>query len=215
MIFVRRKPWLIGFLGWSFAFYGLFWFLTGQYVRYLIPAFALWCLPCGWMADKFLNRGALLKYTAGTALVLWFCFAPLVTGWNARRSFGVIFGQETPHDYLTRTFGPYPAMRWASENTPKTARFAVYGEPRTYYLDRDYFWADDPHSNLIDYGRIRDGADFVNALRAQNATHVFSCDPPAFGGAPVGPMQDAIARGLLEQIFVARDCRVLKIVANP
>lgn len=213
MIFVRRKPWLIGFLGWSFVFYGLFWFATGQYVRYLMPAFALWCLPCGWMADKFLRRSALLKYTAGTALVAWCLFAPLVTGNNARSSFGVIFGQETPDDYLTRTFVPYPAMRWASQNTPKAARFAIYGEPRDYYLDRDYFWADDPHNNLIDYARIHDGADFVKALRSLGATHVFSCDPPSFGGPPLGPMQDAIQRGLLQQLFEARGCRIYKIAA--
>ncbi len=213
VLFVRRKPWLIGFLGWSFAFYGLFWFFTGQLLRYLIPAFALWCLPCAWMAERFLQRGALLKFVSGAALVVWCLFALRATAWNGRPAFGVIFGSETPEDYLTRTFTPYPAMRWASQNTPEDARFAVYGEPRCFYLDRDYFWADDPHNNLIDYGRVRSGADLVKALRAQGATHVFWSTRPVFGGPPPGPMQDAIENRLLKPLFEARGCRVYRIAS--
>jgi hypothetical protein len=211
VLLVRRKPWILGFLGWSFLFYGLFWFFTGQYVRYLIPAFALWCLPCGWMIERFFQSRALLKWTTGATLAAWCLFAPLVAGWNLRSSFGVIFGSETPDAYLSRTFRAYPGMRWASQNMPENARVAVYGEPRTFYLDRDYFWADDQHNNLIDYARVQTGGDLVKALRGQGATHVFWQEEGGVFGPPLEPMRDAIERGLLEQIFEARGARVYRV----
>ncbi len=101
-------------------------------------------------------------------------------------------------------------MRRASTETPDKARFAVYGEPRTLYLERDYFWADDPHNNLIDYAKIKTGADFVKALKAQGATHIFWNTQPAFG-APPPQMQDAITEGLLEFLFEEKGCRVYRI----
>jgi hypothetical protein len=125
----------------------------------------------------------------------------------------VISGSETPEAYLNRTFRAYPMMRRASQDMPENARIAVYGEPRTFYLDRDYFWADDQHNNLIDYARVQNGADLVVALRAQGATHVFWQEEGGVFGPPLEPMRNAIERGLLEQIFEARGVRVYRIAS--
>ncbi|MDQ3812964.1 MAG: glycosyltransferase family 39 protein, partial [Armatimonadota bacterium] len=166
LVLIRRKPSIVGFILWSFAFFSLFWCLTGQYLRYLIPAFALLCLACGWGVCRYLQASAVLKWTTAGVLVLWFALTPALTLWNARRSFAVIAGRETPAEYLARTFPGYEAMSRASTNTPRTARFAVYGEPRTFYLEREYFWADDPHNNLIDYSRVKTGAYLVRVLQS-------------------------------------------------
>jgi hypothetical protein len=191
-------------------FYGLFWFLTGQYLRYLVPAFALLCLPCGWMIEKCLSRSKILKYSTGFCLTLWFLLTPILTLKDGLSALDVTFGFVTPQEYLSRSFAPYDAMRRASTETPEKARFAVYGEPRTLYLERDYFWADDPHNNLIDYAQIKNGADFIKALKTQGATHIFWNTRPAFGGPPP-QMQQAIEESLVELLFEEKGCRVYRI----
>jgi hypothetical protein len=210
LIFLRRKPWVINFLLYSFLFYGAFWFATGQYLRYLAPAFALLCLPCGWMIEKCLSRSKVLKYSTALCLTAWFLLTPLLTLRDGMNALDVAFGLVSPKEYLSRSFAPYDAMRRASIETPKEARFAVYGEPRTLYLERDYFWADDPHNNLIDYAQIKSGADFIQALKAQGATHIFWNTQPAFGGPPP-QVQQAIDDALLQLLFEEKGCRVYRI----
>lgn len=221
LLLVRRKPWIINFLLVSFAFYGLFWFVTGQYLRYLVPAFAILCLPCAWMAEKCLSRTKFLKWTTAICLTLWFLLTPFLMLNDAEKRGGrnmdgpntldVVRGVISPQAYLSRMFGPYDAMQWSFTQTPEDACFAVYGEPRTLYLERDYFWADDPHNNLIDYAKIKGSADLIKALKAQGATHVFvNTDINIFGGEP--PLvQQAHNEGLLELLEEAKGCRVYRI----
>jgi hypothetical protein len=216
LLFVKRKPPIVSFIGWSFAFFWVFWAATSQQVRYILPALGLLCLPCGWGIEKYLGRSAILKWITALALTAWLLFTPYFSLVKASSTLPVIFGQETPEAYLTRTFSGYPAMRWASTNTPPTARFAAYGEPRLYYLQRDYFWADDPHNNLIDYNAIKTGADFVAALREQRATHILvNTRPEANGGfgSPPPQMQEAIGNGLVRPLHETRGYIVYEIVA--
>jgi 4-amino-4-deoxy-L-arabinose transferase-like glycosyltransferase len=204
LLAIRGKPRIVGFMLWSFAFFVVFWAATGQYVRYLIPAFALLCLACGWGVQKYLGRSPILKWTTAAALVAWLAVTPALTLWSARSTLPVIAGRETPENYLTRTFAGYEAMHWASIQTPVTARFAVYGEPRDFYLQRDYFWADDMHNNLIDYGKIRSGEDLTRALRQLGATHVLWNTVPGRNGGVGGPppqIEDAITRGYMRLLF--------------
>jgi hypothetical protein len=212
LLFVKRKPSIVSFIGWSFAFFWVFWAATSQQVRYILPALGLLCLPCGWGIEKYLGRSAILKWMTTLALTAWLLFTPYFSLVKASGTLPLIFGQETPEAYLTRTFSGYPAMQWASKNTPLNARFAAYGEPRLFYLQRDYFWADDPHNNLIDYDAIKTGADFVAALRRQRATHILVYIGPLNFGSPPPQMQEAIDSGLVRQLHEARGYFVYEIV---
>ncbi|HVF11241.1 MAG TPA: glycosyltransferase family 39 protein, partial [Abditibacteriaceae bacterium] len=104
LVLMRRKPPIIGFVLWSFVFCFAFWAVTGQYLRYLLPPFALLCLACGWGLEKYLARSALLKWTAALALTAWLVFTPALTLWNARGNLPVIMGRQTPDAYLSRIF---------------------------------------------------------------------------------------------------------------
>lgn len=213
-LFLKNKPRAIKFLGWSFLYFFAFWAMTSQQLRYLLPALALLCVPCGWAAANFSARGALLKYATSFALTTWLLFAPFYVWQNSASTRAVIFGQETPDAYLTRTFAAFPAMNWASQNTPPNARFAVYGESRCFYLKRDYFFADDPNNNLIDYAKIKSAADLISALRGQGATHVLWNTVPGDNGgfgAPPPFMQEAIDAGKLRELFAERGYRVFEI----
>ena len=147
-------------------------------------------------------------------LVAWLAFVPALTAWRLRDVIPVALGQENPEVYLTRSFAGYAAQKWASENTPENAYFAIYGEPRNFYLKRKYFWADDAHNNLIDYSQIQNGAQLVAALKKLGATHVFwntrAAQNGGFGDAPP-QMTDALERGLVSEIHEARGYRVLRI----
>jgi hypothetical protein len=217
LLFVRRKPPVVRFIGWSFAFFFLFWAVTSQQIRYLLPALTLLCLPCGWGAQVYLGRSGMLKWTTLIGVGAWLLFAPYYSLVQASGTLPVIFGQESPDAYLSRTFSGYETMRWASNETPPDARFAVYGEPRTFYLQRDYIWADDPHNNLIDYSRIESGDDFVRALRGQRITHILwntrAGDNGGFGGPPA-QMQQAMASGGVKLLFEARGYAVYEIAGE-
>jgi hypothetical protein len=217
LFFMRRKPALIGFLLWTFLLFWVFWFVTSQQIRYLLPTAALLCLCCGWGVLRLAARGPVLKWTCALTLGAWLLFAPAYVIHRMSDVFPVVLGTETPDVFLTRTFPGYEAMQWASTNTPNDARFAVYGEPRCFYLRRDYFWADDAHNNLIDYTRVTSGAQLIAALKAQGATHLLANTQAAqnggFGGPPA-QMESAVSRGLLKLLFEARGYRVYEFAGG-
>ncbi|MEO6907183.1 MAG: phospholipid carrier-dependent glycosyltransferase, partial [Abditibacteriaceae bacterium] len=148
LIFVRRKPRFVGFALWSFAFFFVLWAIGSQQLRYLLAPAALLCLAAGWMVDYSWNRSTFLKWTTTGAVAISCIFAPAYLSYQSRQTLPVILGQMTPDNYLSHSFAGYDAMRWANTNTPKDAVYAIYGEPRCFYLHKKYFWADDPHNNL-------------------------------------------------------------------
>lgn len=214
VVFFKRKPRAVGFLLWSFLFFWVFWAATSQQLRYLIPTLALLGVACGWGIPRLQERGPLLKWTAGIALTAWLVFVPVLTAWRLRDAIPVALGQEAPEIYLTRTFAGYDAMDWASKNTGATATFAIYGEPRNFYLKRKYFWADDPHNNLVDYTQVVSGRALIDALKKLGATHILlntrAAQNGGFGGPPPH-FEDAMKSGLISEIYEARGYRVLRI----
>ena len=185
----RDKPRPILIAASLFVFLWIFWALTSQQVRYLFPALALLAVVAGWGMAKWAPQLTLARWIGGAALTAWLLFAPTFIALNARGSLGVIRGAQTPDDYLTRTFAGYSAMQWIGANTPATARVAVYGEPRDFYLSRSYFWADDAHNQLINYSKITTGAQLAAALKAQGATHILANFDAARNGGVFEPPQ--------------------------
>ena len=107
-------------------------------------------------------------------------------------------------------------MQWMNANTPASARVAVYGEPRDFYLNRAYFWADDAHNELIDYPRIATGAQLAAALKSQGATHVLANFDAARNGGAFGPPQplfdEMVSSGAAALVFDnARGYRVYRL----
>ncbi len=192
-LLARRKPRAITLAAALFLFLWIFWALTSQQVRYLFPALALLAVVGGWGMAQWAPRLALARWVGGLSLTTWLLLAPLFVALQARGSWKVIAGAQTPDAYLTRTFSAYSAMQWINQNTPDDARVAVYGEPRDFYLNRPYFWADDAHNELINYAKIATGAQLAAALKARGATYVLAnFDAGRNGGvfAPPQPLFD-------------------------
>jgi hypothetical protein len=213
-IFLKNKPLAVRFLLWSFLFFWLFWAVSSQQLRYLIPTLALLGVASGWGMTRMQERGMLLRWTVGVALVSWLLFVPRLTLWRLGDVVPVALGQADPQEYVGRMFGGYNAMEWASKNTDENALFAIFGEPRNYYLKRRYFWGDDAHNNLLDFSKMQSGRQFIQELKNQKATHVLwntrAAQNGGFGGPPP-QIEEAIAQGLLSEIYESRGYRVLRI----
>ncbi len=217
LLFARRKPRWISFVGWSILFFGLIWTFSSQTIRYALPLFALICWPCGWAIELYTKRSALLKWTTCGFFVAWILWSPAVVAWQSRTVWPVIMGQQTSDDYLTRRAPGYAAMKCINQKTPPNARIAVYGEPRCFYLERDYFWADAANNTLIDYSTIHNARDWISALRKLGATHVLiNLVPGENAGYGVVPPQltEAQTQGLVRELFHTRSYLVLEIVAK-
>lgn len=216
VLFIRRKPAALGLWLWAVAAFSLFWFPTGQYLRYLLPAFALLCLPCGWMIARIEGRLPPLRWITYGALIAWFAFVPALTIHNGGRAWEVVLGRTTPEAYLRRTFAPYRAMEWLNSPVGVVSRagvgmVAVYGEPRCFYLRVPYFWADDAHNNLVDYTKVgNSGAALVAELRRLHTTYILWNTTGPFG-PPQAALQDAVKRGLLQSSFEANGCIVFSL----
>jgi len=193
----RRKGAYVGFLAWLFAFLWLFWAFTSQQVRYLFPALGVLCVLSGWVLCTRLTRFRIASLLAFAGAGAWLLFAPVLALKQAKGSLSVISGGETPDHYLRRTVAGYDAMSWINQNTPPQSHFAVWGEPRDFYLQRTFFWADAPHNLLIPYATISKPEQLAAALKGLGATHVLINRVPGknggFGGPP--PQFDAMVSG--------------------
>ncbi|PQV64589.1 Dolichyl-phosphate-mannose-protein mannosyltransferase [Abditibacterium utsteinense] len=224
-LFAAKKPRIIALCAAFFGFLFVFWALTSQQIRYLIPALGFLAVVGGWGAARITQsntednapRFRIAKIIGALGLTLWLVFSPALIVWRARANFAVLSGARTPTDYLRRSFSGFAAMDYANQNTPKDAKFAVYGEPRCFYLDRNYFWADDPHNNLINYAALKNGAALARALSALGATHVlWNTQAGQNGGvfAPPQPLMDeAIEAGNLIFVVDVRGYRIYRIAA--
>ncbi|MBI2302629.1 MAG: hypothetical protein HYU66_27300 [Armatimonadetes bacterium] len=189
---------------------GVFWFASMQYSRYLIPHLALWALLAAWGADgllrlRFSAAAAALAVAvhvyAGLAFVLVASFFALQ----------VQLGGLAAGDYASLGTPAYGMMQWINANTPADAKVIVYGEPRAYWLDRDYRWGERGHSTLIpDSVRSNPDAYADWLVKELHITHALVNEPifptnRTEGGDDVAAVTSAIERGRFR--LVCRDER--------
>lgn len=190
----------------------IFWSATGQYARYLLPALALWCAPCGWCADRLLARPT-LRVGLGSALTLC-CVASLgLCALSSGVSWDVVLGRQQPSAWLARSFPGWEAMNWINLKTPAQDGVAVWGEPRCFYLDRKYLWADDPHNNLLDYSRLHDWPALKGALKKLGANWVLWNTDAGRNGGFGGPSPEiaSLIQSNARPEFEARGYRVYRL----
>lgn len=147
----------------------LIWFKLSQQSRYLIPTLAILAVIIASVAysdERFrVTRRALYVTFAVSALFAIYTIIPLV-----RSAAPVVFGSETKEEYLTRTLSIYPADDWINENAPKTAKIALFGDTRGFYLNRSYVWADPGHNRRFTRDFDSTG-EFISCLKRQGITY--------------------------------------------
>jgi hypothetical protein len=196
---------------WIFLPLWLWWLWSMQLTRYLLPTLALIAPAAGWAAVEAERHSRLLNIVVRSAAGVWTVIALGLMCLYVLPQAPAAFGQVDADEYLGAN-ALYAASEVINERAPSDAKVALYAEPRGYYLDRDYLWAERGHSALIRYERVESGEDLVWEWRRLGVTHVMinlalfpdissSQDPLA------RQMREALDEGLLKRTAVPNDAR--------
>lgn len=157
---------------WLFLLLWLWWFVSMQLGRYLLPSLAMLAPAAGYVFARYVRGGRSGSYFMVVAMVLGAGTALGIVALLALPAAPVALGMESREAYLLENLDVYEPSQYIADNLPKTACIAVYGEVRTYYSQRDVLWAEYGHSDLIPYGQIGDSSQLIERFRELGVTHV-------------------------------------------
>ncbi len=165
------RPWV----GISLAFAGfslVAWWFTTQLTRYLIPLLVALAAPTALAINTLAGKpGRIAQLVAFMvslclavnvlcSLVMWTSQLPVATGSKSRtQAIAEGFEQWELVDLANHVLGP-------------TDRVALYGEPRGYYFEVPYLWADAGHHTLFDYSAMATADDLLARYRELGVTAV-------------------------------------------
>lgn len=172
LLLVRpRRPWAGLLL--SFAAFSLCaWWFTTQLTRYLLPMLVALAAPTAIAAERLASgpRGTgRLGAVLATAAILFCLLCTLTVAWP---QFGPALGAVSREAAIRQGFEQYDLFEAANKRLTPEDRIALYGEPRGYYLDVPYMWADVGYHTLFRYGAMRGPEDLLDAYRAHGVTAV-------------------------------------------
>jgi hypothetical protein len=163
LLWRRREP-AVGIL----VLFGLgvlaSWFVLMQQTRYLLPAlpgFALAAAAAWAQASPLVRR-------FGLGLLGVCCLWAVVRGFDiAMPAWAVVTGGESEDRYLGRRLGPIStAQQWVNNETPADSKVLLVDEPRGFWLDRPYAWAEPNHAaGLFGWETFADSADMSREMR--------------------------------------------------
>jgi hypothetical protein len=136
------------------------WFAMTQQVRYFVPVLPALCVVTESILLSLYARSKPGKLAAVIALVGGIGFNLYVDGMLSARNWMVVAGgPATMTYYLQSGVAPYTACEFINSQTPVTDGVVTYGEPRTFYLDRQHMWGETGHSTVIPYGSFSSPQD--------------------------------------------------------
>jgi hypothetical protein len=169
---IRKRKLHLFILLFALCFY-LAWFPFSQYGRFLLPAFALLCIPIAGGFYALCQRAKIVKYAAVIALAVWLALGIGVVIQQTVQFLPVVVGLESRDDFLSRTVWFYKDIQWMNGNLPEDA--VVFSDPKMlYYLDRKYIWGRFRDQGSIDYSQLADVEALAARLRELGVTHQFS-----------------------------------------
>jgi hypothetical protein len=164
-----------------------FWFFLMQQTRYFVPALPAYALLSALVVSTVWERRGIARLgavalAAGSAL--WgVVLAGGIAFWGvegvqgetqSRPAFPFVAGTEKRDEYLTRRLGGlYDVSQWVNQKTSQNAKVALLGEPRGFYLDRPYAWAEPDHAEgyiLQAWDTYTTGAQMVGDIKAKGYT---------------------------------------------
>jgi len=155
----RPRREVVPILAFSFGVAGI-WFFMMQQTRYLVPALPGFAL----VAATLLLEAPKATKAVGLAAVA------IGSVWGISKAVGiagpawpVVSGGISVDRYLARKLGPMAtAQLWVNDNAPDGMKVALFDEPRGFWLDRDYAWAEPNHAaGLFGWDRYASAAEFV------------------------------------------------------
>ena len=155
----------------------VFWFLLMQQTRYLIPAIpALAVVGAEALMSAWEERRRVVGAAGGVLVAAGLAWCVYLSGTQLMApALPVVLGQETMPDHMVARLKQFgwlgAAIRWINENTPKDAKVALFDEPRGYYLDRPYIWAQPNHAaNLLPWDTYQNADEWLADFKRRGYT---------------------------------------------
>lgn len=157
----------------GFALFALVvWWFTTQLTRYLIPVLVALAIPTALGASRLssapggLSRVAPVLVITGLAINVLCGFIM----WSGQAPFA--FGRVSREEAVRAGFEMMPLFDTVNATLTGSDRVALYGEPRGYYLEVPYLWADYGYHTLLPYGQMASPEDLLRAYRRVGVTAV-------------------------------------------
>lgn len=165
LLLPRPRPKALARLAGLFGVFWLVWLQTTQLGRYLLPWLALLAPVAGHVLHTRLDAGGVSRRAFGLIGFAWSLVALGFLWMQVAPAAPVAVGLRPADGYLARALDVYQPLDYVNRFTPLGAKVGTYGEPRLFYLDRDYLWADPGHSQLIDYAACQTAKGLVAEYR--------------------------------------------------
>jgi len=222
LLLLRRIPWIVWRILLLALAFAVSWFVMSQQSRYFLAVFPLLALCAGYSAARIMaTRWESVSGIAGVCLGAGLATLLALDGLTARELAPAAFGTVSEEAFQAYNVGPsYRAFGFLNRYLPSTAKVALYGEPRGYFLDLDYIWADLGHSTLIDYLSMKRPEALLRRYHELGITHVLINSRYAGGlldgqgpeGRLVVPL---LERGALQPIWEGGGVLVLALAPTP
>jgi len=141
--------------------------LSMQYVRYLVPVFALAAAAGGEGAVQARRMGPALSALLALAVAGQAAVALWTFGREAPTRWELAVNKAAQQDYLRRSLNHYAAVEWLNTATDPADGVVLFEESRGFYLDRPYLWGNANHSLFIPYRRFASGEEMVDWFLAR------------------------------------------------
>jgi hypothetical protein len=190
------------------------WFLLSQNIRYFLPILAILPIPLAKNLLRFWRKP--FKMIFASLLGISYLFHLFLFSWMTYPCWAVALGLESREDFIRRVFQPYPVYEFVNENLPKDSKIALLGEPRGFYLDREYIWADPGHHTMIPYEKFRSVQELIEGYKKLGITHIIINRIFAPGNPQsTRPLDKLLSNPLscpyLELLFTDREVYLFKI----
>ncbi len=160
-------PMVVGYVWLSLAA----WFLLSQQSRYILGLVPLLALATGAVLAESSRR--LVSSLAKTLVAGQAAFSvALVYLLVSSSQIPVVLGAVDRQEYVAARV---PFARPASDinRLAQGGKVALYDEVFGFLLDAPYVWANPGHSTLIPYDDLRDGSEYVEAMRSLGFSHIY------------------------------------------
>jgi len=191
---------------WLFLPLWLWWLVSMQLSRYLAPSVVLLAPVVGYT----LHRAERSLLRAVPALWLAACLA--MASYLACPAVATATGVIPREQYLSLLCQVYDASMAVNRAAPPDGKVILFGEPRGYYIDRDYLWGDPGHHRLIPYDTLTTPRALVTHFREMGITHVL-LNAGQIGGwddetpGPLGLLHRAVAQGQATMVHDQKSAR--------
>ncbi len=188
-----------------FALLWVWWLYSMQLTRYLLPTLALFAPAAGYALHRCTQVPSTLRLAPTVVVSTWLLMVLAVSMLLSAMELPQVLGTVSRQQYLTSAFEAFPVIDHLNRHAAPDAKVISYGEPRLFYLERDYLWGDPVYHQMIIYDTMEEPADLLGAYNRLGITHVLY--HPALlnrlsaDREPVGPLlAGALAEGYLKYL---------------